>query len=199
MFRTFLPSRQPARFLSWGLAVSLAFPVVALLAGCGNNSGGTSAPPPAAPVSSAPPSNMAPRTMGTQPAPPKPGMSRTKKAVIILAGAALLYYLYKKHQAAQTPQGSAAGGAQPQLYREEKGPNTGAIYYRDPQTHTVVWVTAPSQPIAVPADQVQQYAPDYQQYQGQAAPPAPANGRTVSATQYDPSLAQSGNPPGPGM
>ncbi len=193
MFRSFLPSHRPSQILALSLAATLAFPIVALSAGCGNKGTDTSAPSTSAPIASVPPSGPSPSTMGTQPAPAKPGMSRAKKTMIVLAGAALLYYLYKKHQAAQAAQapqgGSAAGGAQPQLYREEKGPNTGAIYYRDPQTHVPVWVTAPSQPISVPADQVQQYAPDYQQYNG-PAPTVPSGARTVGAAQYDPSLSQ---------
>ena len=113
-------------------------------------------------------------------------MSTGKKVVIVLAGAALLYYLYKKHQAAQQAQGETAGG-QPQLYRSSNG----GVYYRDAQ-HNPVWLTVPSQPVSVPAEQVRQYAPDYRQYQGQPAPSVPPGAAQQSVTQYDPNLAGSG-------
>ncbi len=120
----------------------------------------------------------------------RPGMS-TKEKVVLLAGAALLYYLYKKHQAAE--QGQTAGGqmanggsgqGNAQLYRSANG----GIYYRNAQ-HQAVWVTAPGGAVSVPASQVQQYAPDYQQYANQPVPAPPAGAQTQSATQYDPSLS----------
>ena len=85
----------------------------------------------------------------------------TKQKVVLLAGAAALYYLYKKHQNAQ------GAGPQGQYYRSKNG----GIYYRDPKNPKIVhWVTAPQQPIQVPAD-------EYQRYTGQ---PAPTGGGTVS-------------------
>ena len=102
----------------------------------------------------------------------------TKQKVVLLAGAALLYYLYRKHQARQT--GAAAGG-RPQLYRSRNG----GVYYRDPRTHQPIWLTVSRQPISVPAADVQQYAPDYRQYQGQPAPPAPAGSRSQPFSAYD--------------
>ena len=89
--------------------------------------------------------------------PAKPGLTGKQK-VVLLAGAALLFYLYKRYQVAGRRSGADGGaGAHPQLYREDKGPNKGAIYYRkNDANHTVVWLQAPAQGVQVPADQVQQ-------------------------------------------
>jgi len=137
---------------------------------------------------------------------PGKGMS-TKTKLVVLAGAALLYYLYRKHQAtvaARQPvqgQGNTAVAArQPQLYRSKNG----GIYYRDAQGKPV-WLTAPAQSIQVPASDVQRYAPDYNQYRG-PAPAVPAGYRTQSFSQFDPnalpapapaSARGSGMAPGP--
>jgi len=82
---------------------------------------------------------------------PGQGMS-TKKKVLLLAGAAALYYMYNKHKNAQ------GTGPQGQYYRSKNG----QIYYRD-RNHKPVWVTAPTQPIQVPAA-------DFERYTGQRAP-----------------------------
>lgn len=173
------------RMVALGLVFLFALP---LLAGCGNK-GDQSA---STQNSAQNPANMPVDQQGTPPMmqpTPKQDMSNTKKAVIVLAGAALLYYLYKRHQAQQ--QAAGANGS-PQLYRSKNG----GVYYRDAQ-HNAVWVTAPAQQMSVPASEVQQYAPDYNQYQGQPAPAAPAGYRTQSFSQLDPSLASGANAPGP--
>jgi hypothetical protein len=172
------------RWTALTVAAGLLLPVVA---GCGHQSadsttsgGGGSAPPPA-----------------TAPAPPHQGMTGKQK-LVLLAGAALLYYIYRRDVANNNKPAATGPSGKPQLYREEKGPNKGAIYYRDPKNpQDVIWVTAPK-PVEVPADQVQQYAPDYQQYQNQPVPPVPTGATTVPATQYDPSLSSTSGPPGPG-
>ena len=66
--------------------------------------------------------------------------------MVILAGAALLYYLYKHHQAKQNQQ--------VQYYKSKNG----RVYYRDPQSHQVHWVT----PVSVP----ESAAGEYSGYQG---------------------------------
>lgn len=108
---------------------------------------------------------------------PGPRMS-TRTKVLVLGGAALLYYLYRKHQAAQR---TAANGQQrtPQLYRSKNG----GIYYRDAQGKPV-WLTVPSQSVQVPAADVQRYAPDYARYRG-PAPTVPSGYRTQSFDQFD--------------
>ncbi len=190
-----LQTRRPPRLLAWTLAVLMGVPLLAGLAGCGNKgdagqtagSTGTVAPDASTAPNASAPNASAMSGANTQTAAPvKHGMS-TRNKVIILAGAALLYYLYKKHQAAQQAQaGTQGSGAQPQLYRSSNG----GVYYRDPQNpQKVTWLTVPNQPVQVPAGDVQQYAPDYQQYQGQPAPAVPAGQASQSVTQYDPSLA----------
>jgi hypothetical protein len=74
----------------------------------------------------------------------------TRKKVLLLAGAAALYWLYKRHQNAR------GYGAQGQYYRSRNG----RVYYRDARTHKAIWVTPPptSRPIEVPADEYQRYA-----------------------------------------
>lgn len=141
------------------------------------------------------------------PGAPKKGMSTGKK-VALVAGAALLYYLYRRHvasqQAAQASQPAtgtaptattaANNSAHPQLYRSRNG----GIYYRDAQGKPV-WLTVPSQPVAVSTADLQKYAPDYQQYQGKPAPAAPAGYRTQSFSSFDPTAATpASGSPGPG-
>ena len=87
-----------------------------------------------------------------QPQAKKKGLSTGQKAVITLAGAAALYYLYKQHQNTQ------AEGAQGKYYLSKNG----RVYYRDAQKQPH-WVTPPRGGIQVPADQAQQYR-DFQGY-----------------------------------
>ena len=85
-----------------------------------------------------------------------------KQKVVLLAGAALLYYIYTRYkkQDAQAAQNGGAG-ANPQLCREDKGPNKGAIYYhKNDANHTVVQLQAPADGVQVPADQAQQVLKD---------------------------------------
>ena len=82
--------------------------------------------------------------------PQKQGMS-TRKKVVLLAGAAALYYLYRKHQANKANPAAAQSG-QPVYYLSKNG----RVYYRDAnaQAH---WVTPPAEGIQVPYDEAQQY------------------------------------------
>ena len=196
-----LQTRRSPRLMAWALAALMGGPLMAGLAGCGSkDNSATQAPTQAAQNSYPPPngpanpnSTMAGRPMQPQAMQPqaKQGMS-TRNKVILVAGAALLYYLYRKHEAAKQAQAGAQGngtqgsGAQPQLYRSSNG----GVYYRDPQNpQKVTWLTVPNQPVQVPESELQQYAPDYQKYQGQPAPQAPAGQSQQSFSQYDPSLA----------
>jgi len=90
--------------------------------------------------------------------PARQGLS-TKQKVVLLAGAAALYYLYRKHQNAQ------GQGPEGRYFLSKNG----RVYYRDMKTGAFHWVDPPTQPIAVPAQ-------EYQQYTGQ---PAPAYGGRV--------------------
>ena len=142
---------RASRLIALALVASFALPTLAVTAGCGgknNASDQSSAGTPA-------PANATTAQPNAQPA--KAGLS-TKQKVVLLAGAALLYYMYTRYkkQDAQAAQNGGAG-ANPQLYREDKGPNKGAIYYRkNDANHTVVWLQAPAGGVQVPADQAQQ-------------------------------------------
>jgi len=134
--------RNPfTRHVALLLVASLITPVVA---GCGGHQN-DNVPPPVSDTSAQGP-GTGPGTTA------KPGMSTGKKVVIALAGAALLYYLYKHH----VPQ----SGQQVQYYKSKKN---GRIYYRDPKTHQAHYVTDTqySNVEVDPAD-----AQQLQQYQG---------------------------------
>ena len=92
----------------------------------------------------------------TQPPRPAPrsGLSTGKK-LALLAGAAALYYMYKKNQEKKAA-GELAG--QPVYYLSRNG----RVYYRDAngQAH---WVTPPAQGIEVPYEESLQYR-DFQGY-----------------------------------
>jgi len=97
----------------------------------------------------------------------------TRKKLVLLAGAAALYWLYKRHQNSQ------GVGPQGRYYRSRNG----RVYYRDARTHRAIWVTPPpaSRPIEVPADEYQRYVgslpPSYNEGTGGSrvltAPPGP--------------------------
>lgn len=120
------------------IVTSLVSPV--LLAGCDNNQQ-ASVPPPR----DATAGEMG--RMNPASAPTRQGMS-TRKKLILLAGAAALYYMYKKNQAKV-----AAGQSNMQYYLSKNG----RIYYRDPRTKQAIWVTPPRQGFQVPVDEAMQY------------------------------------------
>ncbi len=181
-----LQTRRSPRLLALALTALMCGPLLMGLTGCGNKGADSGTAGSGAVTPPGPSMANTPGGPGGPAQPAKQGMSTGKKAAIALAGAALLYYLYKKHQASQQAQAGAQGGKSPQLYRSSNG----GVYYRDPQNpQKVTWLTVPNQPVSVPADEVQRYAPDYSQYQGQAAPPPPAGQPTQSFSQYDPSYA----------
>jgi hypothetical protein len=77
----------------------------------------------------------------------KRGMSTGTK-VAILAGAAALYYMYKKNKEKR----ATGVNTEPQYYLSKNG----RVYYRD-QSGRAHWVTPPQQGIQVPYDEAQQY------------------------------------------
>jgi hypothetical protein len=85
----------------------------------------------------------------TMPAQPqqKKGMSTGTK-VAILAGAAALYYMYKKNKEKRAQNVNS----EPQYYLSKNG----RVYYRD-NTGRAHWVTPPREGIQVPYDEAQQY------------------------------------------
>ena len=80
------------------------------------------------------------------PAPDRPRLSTGKK-VVILAGAAALYYMYKHHKNAAQKE-----GAEGQYYLSKNG----RVYYRDAE-HRAHWVTPPQDGIAVPESEAAEY------------------------------------------
>jgi hypothetical protein len=81
------------------------------------------------------------------PAPTHSGLSGGQK-LVLLAGAAALYYLYRRHQNAAAQTGEAG-----QYYLSKNG----RVYYRDAE-HRAHWVTPPPGGIPVPADEAAGYA-----------------------------------------
>jgi hypothetical protein len=131
-----------------GAVVIASLTLPTLLAGCG-------APAPNA---------QAPRPQN-RPAASQGGMSTGQK-VKLLAGAAAVYYLYRKYQrdnAAKLQQAQAqAPGGKIQYYRSR---SKGFIYYRDPQTKQAI-IVAPA-PNQVPQQQVPEaQAREYSNFQG---------------------------------
>ena len=76
----------------------------------------------------------------------------TKKKVVLLVGAAAVYYMWKRHRDAKNQPATV------QYYRSKNG----RVYYRDADTHQVHWVTPPQGGIEVPAEDAQ----DYSRYRG---------------------------------
>ncbi|RYG26377.1 hypothetical protein EON82_03580 [bacterium] len=142
--------RLQSRALAVVAASALALPLI----GCGS---GTPSGVNQAPIDASRPMGYSTQTMPTQA--PRQGMSTGKK-VMLLAGAAALYYMYKKNQ-----EKKAAGqlNGQPQYYLSKNG----RVYYRD-NTGRAVWVTPPPQGIQVPYDEAQQYS-QFQGYNNQTS------------------------------
>ena len=114
----------------------------------------------------------------------RPGMS-TKQKVAILAGAAALYYLYRKHKQVK------GAGQHGQYYLSKNG----RVYYRDAKGNPV-WVTPPPKGIQIPASEAQAYS-RYQGYNGQTTGSTfggygATNTRTTASHPASPS-----GPPGP--
>jgi len=133
----------PTRFRAFMLPLMLFTLVLALatapLAGCGRDT-----PPP-------PVDDTLAQGQG-QPQAKSEGMS-TRSKVVLLAGAAALYYLYKKHQNAQ------GEGPEGQYYLSKNG----RVYYRDAE-HRAHWVTPPPGGISVPESEAKEYR-EFQGYQ----------------------------------
>lgn len=123
------------------VACAVALTLMAPLIGCGrpqNTYAGSPAPynPPPQQRSSNPISNMS-----------------TGQKLAVLAGAAALYYMYKKHQNAQ------GAGPTGQYYRSKNG----GVYYRD-RNGQPVWVQPPAGGIQVPASEAARYEQEARQY-----------------------------------
>ena len=128
--------RRRLRLMALLLTVLLTFP---LFTGCGGSR--STVPPPVddtrvGTVSNPPPVNQ-PQV--------KKGLTNTQK-VVLLAGAAALYYLYNQHKNSQEQ------GPNGQYYLSKNG----RVYYRDAQ-HRAHWVTPPPGGIQVPEAEARQY------------------------------------------
>ena len=128
------------------IAITLATATALNATACGK-----SVPPP--PVDDSRPGQT---TLNGAPHARAEGMTTGTK-VVLLAGAAAAYYMYKKHQTASQPT-----GVDGQYYLSKNG----RVYYRDAE-HRAHWVTPPTEGIQVPASE----AHEYSQFQG-------FNGRT---------------------
>jgi hypothetical protein len=148
--------RRTSRSISLLLASALALPH---LSACKDTS--RQAPPPAVD------DTRGDHAARPAPAPERPGMS-TKSKVVILAGAAALYYLYKHHKNATQAQGEEG-----QYYLSKNG----RVYYRDAE-HRAHWVTPPPAGIAVPEAEASEYR-EFQGYDNRAT------GRDLSGLAAD--------------
>ena len=126
---------RPARPISLMLATAIA---TAPIAACKDST--PSAPPPAVDDTRG---GVSAREL---PAPDRPRLSTGKK-VVILAGAAALYYLYKHHKNAAQKE-----GVEGQYYLSKNG----RVYYRDAE-HRAHWVTPPREGIEVPESEAAEY------------------------------------------
>jgi hypothetical protein len=153
------------RSRSTALVVAAAFSV-ATFSACGRGSSSSPPPPVDDTQRSGPQSSPGgayrdvqgrryevPRPAQTFAGEPRTGMSSTQK-MVILGGAAALYYMYRKHQHA-----AAEVGPDGQYYMSKNG----RVYYRDAE-HRAHWVTPPPGGISVPADEAGEYA-QFQGYQ----------------------------------
>ena len=137
-----------------GVAVIASLALPTLLAGCGS------------PAQQA----QMPRQQPMQNRPAASTGMNTRQKVTLLAGAAAMYYLYRKFQrdnAAQLKQAQAAApNGKIQFYRSRKG---GYIYYRDPRNPQVA-IKIPGTEQGVQGVQQQQIsqaeASQYSQFQG---------------------------------
>jgi len=132
------------RGVAYLVTVTLFAPI---LAGCSGGGGGNQANLP-------PVDDTRGGVTRVEPATERRGMSTGKK-VAILAGAAALYYLYKR---SQNKNNVAAGERQYYLSKN------GRVYYRD-ENGRAHWVTEAPAPIEVSEDEVRRY-PELNRYRG---------------------------------
>lgn len=89
-----------------------------------------------------------------------------KQKLMLLAGAAAVYYLYKKHQNRQ------GQGPEGRYFLSKNG----RVYYRDLRTGDYQWVDPPREPLRVPAEEYERYTGrSYDDYDGGVVRDAPAD------------------------
>jgi hypothetical protein len=152
---------------SKGLMLCASLVLVApMIVGCGSGSNSSTVGANQAPIDDY--AGQRAQTMPAQSQQKKQGMSTGTK-VAILAGAAALYYMYKKNKEKRAQSVSS----EPQYYLSKNG----RVYYRD-NTGRAHWVTPPREGIQVPYAEAQQY----QDFQGYNWNP---NGRTLAGLGSD--------------
>lgn len=153
---------RPRRWLPVAALTALSV-AVAPLAGCGRD----------VDQSTMPAIDESARYPGAPAAPVAPQASEDhslRNKLVVLGGAAALYYLYKKHQQKATQPG------EPQYYLSKNG----RVYYRDAQ-HRVHWVTPPPEGIRVPASEAEQF----REFQGYDNRPTGRDLRNLPEAQGD--------------
>jgi|GEM_PF-259099 len=147
------------RLASRGLAyIAASVIVLPVLAGCGSGGGNQANLPPIDNSRAQRMGGVGGGNMGYGQPQQNRGMSTGKK-VALLAGAAALYYMYRKNQ--QKKQAGQLNG-EPQYYLSRNG----RVYYRD-QSGRAHWVSPPQGGIQVPAAEAYQYR-EFQGYNGQS-------------------------------
>lgn len=139
-----LTTTRASRPVALGLTASLTLPM--LIAGCGS------------------PAPQAPQPVPGPQAGANTGLT-TKQKVVLLAGAAALYYMYNRYK----KQNAAELANQNVQYYLSKN---GRVYYRDPKNpQNVIWVTPPQEQagtIRVPQNEATQYQ-GFSGYDGQTS------------------------------
>jgi hypothetical protein len=143
----------PMRATALFVALAMLLPVIA---GCGRSAENTTAGANQPPVDDTRGGAVVPQAPAPARAPAAHTGMSTGEKVVILAGAAALYYMYKKQRDAQNQP------VKTQYYLSKNG----RVYYRDAQGRAH-WVTPPQQGIQVPASEAQQYQ-GFQGYNNQA-------------------------------
>lgn len=132
------------------VALLMVFPI--LLMGCGGKSdNGANLPP----IDDTRGGTVTPASAPVNTPPQQHTGLSTKQKVVLLVGAAALYYMYKKHKDAQNQTANV------QYYLSKNG----RVYYRD-ANHQAHWVTPPAQGFQVPEDEAQEFR-DFQGYNNQ--------------------------------
>lgn len=160
---------RTSRWAPQGVALALAASIVAPgLAGCGGQQ--ASAPPPLDATQGQAP--MSPGANNGRAASNSGGMS-TRNKVILLAGAAALYYMYKKQRDARNRPVNV------QYYLSKNG----RVYYREPNNpRQVIYVTPPRQALRVPESELQGL--NLEQFQGYNGAPGGRDLTGLPAGEY---------------
>lgn len=137
-------------FVARLLVLCLLFSQALVIAGCGRSNDQSSLPP-------IDDTRTSYSRTESRPQPQQRSSIINKRNMVILAGAAALYYMYNKNKERQ---GTGPNGT---YYLSKNG----RVYYRDAQ-HRAHWVTPPPNGISVPEEEAREYA-DFQGYNGRSS------------------------------